>query len=236
MMKTKNIILAASAGILLTGCTTVASTLGQAALGQVIQGAASNQNTNSTTTNNGSSGILGNVLGAVTNGDALGNILGSVLGTDKMTAARLYGTWKYAQPGVAFTSDQLLAKAGGEVAASQIKEKLQTYYQSTGISASNTQITLNEDKTFSMTLMGKSLSGTYTLDETQGLITLKTLIFSIPAYVKGSTTGMSLLFEADKLLTLIQALATISGSTELQAIGELSKNYDGLRLGFDMSK
>lgn len=233
-MKKVNIIIAGLAGLVLTGCGTMASTLGQAALGQVLQGATGTQTTEGTTTNGNSTNILGSVLGAVTNGDALGNILGSVLGTDKMTEARLYGTWKYVQPGVAFTSDQLLAKAGGEVAASQVKEKLKSYYQTMGISASNTQVVINEDKTFTMTLAGKKLSGTYTYDEAEGLLTMKTLLLTMPAHVKGSTTGLSLLFESKKLLTLIQTAAALSGNTELQTIGDLSKNYDGIRLGFDM--
>ncbi|MBQ6161312.1 MAG: DUF4923 family protein, partial [Prevotella sp.] len=93
--------------------------------------------------------ILGSVLGAVTNGDALGNILASVLGGERPSETQIIGTWKYAQPGVAFTSDNLLAKAGGEVAASQIKEKLATYYNSLGVKSSNTYFVFNEDKTFS---------------------------------------------------------------------------------------
>ena len=232
-MKKLNMIAAGLIGLTLAGCGTVATTLGTAAVGQVLSGTTGTQNTSNS---NSVGNVLGGVLGAITNGDAVGNILGSVLGTDKMTEARLYGTWKYAQPGVAFTSDQLLAKAGGEVAASQVKEKLKSYYNGVGISAANTQLTLNEDKTFTMALTGKSLSGTYTYDESQGLLTLKSLLFTIPAYTKGTTAGMSILFESKKLLVLLQTAATLSGNTELQTIGDLSKNYDGVRLGFDMSK
>lgn len=231
-------MLAVMAAVALTGCGTVASTLGTAALGQVLQGATTGNGQTTTTTNTGNNGtnVLGNVLGAITNGDALGNILGSVLGTDKVTEAQLQGTWKYVQPGVAFTSDNLLAKAGGEVAASQVKEKMAGYYKSVGITAANTQLTLNEDKSFAMTLAGKKLSGTYAFDEAQGTLTLQTLLFQLPAYVKGSTTGLSLLFESKKLLTLIQTAAALSGNTELQTIGEISKNYEGIRLGFDLGR
>ena len=54
--------------------------------------------------------------------------------------------------------------------------------------------------------------------------------------MKGSTTGLSLLFESKKLLTLIQTAAALSGNTELQTIGEISKNYEGIRLGFDLGR
>lgn len=182
------------------------------------------------------SSILGGVLGAITNGDALGNILTSVLGGERPSAEQLIGTWKYAQPGVAFTSDNLLAKAGGEVAASQIKEKLSTYYSSIGVKASNTYLTFNQDLTFSGKIAGKSLSGTYVYDPNTAQITLKTLLFSVNAYVKRSATGMAVLFESKKLLTILQTIAKISGNGTLQSIGDISTNYDGVRLGFDMGR
>lgn len=182
------------------------------------------------------SSILGDVLGAITNGDALGNILTSVLGGERPSAEQLIGTWKYAQPGVAFTSDNLLAKAGGEVAASQIKEKLSTYYSSIGVKASNTYLTFNQDLTFSGKIAGKSLSGTYVYDPNTAQITLKTLLFSVNAYLKRSATGMAVLFESKKLLTILQTIAKISGNGTLQSIGDISTNYDGVRLGFDMGR
>jgi len=191
--------------------------------------------TTGTSSGNGS-GILGSILGAVTNADALGNVLGSVLGTDKPTEAQLLASWKYKQPGVAFTSDNLLAKAGGEVAASQIKEKLASYYQTVGIKSSNTTMTFNSDYTFSGKIMGKTISGTYTYDPSTGQVVLKTLLFSANAYVKNTTAGLGILFEAKKLLSIMQTLAKLSGNSTLQGIGDLSSNYDGLRIGFDMSK
>lgn len=43
-------------------------------------------------------------------------------------------------------------------------------------------------------------------------------------------------FESKKLLTLIQTLSAMSGNTTIASIGEISKNYDGVRLGFDMKQ
>ena len=187
-----------------------------------------------TSGSNGS--VLGEVLGAMTDGQTLGNILKSVIGLDKPTQQQLVGAWKYRQPGVAFTSDNLLAKAGGEVAATKAKEKLQTYYQSLGISSANTQITIGADNNFSAKIAGKSFSGTYAYDASQCKLTLSTMLFTIPCYVKGTTVGMSYLFESKKLLTLLQTLAALSGNKDLNTLGDLSKNYDGIRMGFDMSK
>lgn len=188
------------------------------------------------TTGSNAGDILGSIIGAVTNGQTIGNVLTSVIGLDKPSQADLIGTWYYTQPGVAFTSENLLAKAGGEVAATTAREKLATYYNTLGISKSNTYLQFTQDGTFSGKVDGKGVSGSYTYDESTCQITLKTLLFSMPAYAKKTTTGMSILFESKKLLTIMQTVAAISGNSTLSTIGEISQNYDGIRIGFDMSK
>jgi len=180
--------------------------------------------------------ILGSVIGAATNGQTIGNVLGSVLGVDKPSENSLYGTWRYAQPGVAFTSDNLLAKAGGEVAATTAKQKLASYYQGFGIKQENTQFIINQDKTFQVTIGGRKLSGSWIYDAENQKLTMKTLLFSIPVYARRTTTGMSFLMESKKLLTIMQTLAAATGNKEIQGIAEISKNYNGVRIGFDMSK
>ena len=85
-----------------------------------------------------SCGNMGQVLNAMSNGTGLTNAITSVIGLDKVKAQNLIATWKYEGPGCAFTSENLLAKAGGEVAAVQIEEKLQPYYKQVGLSAGNT--------------------------------------------------------------------------------------------------
>lgn len=188
------------------------------------------------TMGDGSGGVLGNIFGPAANGQSLGNILISVIGLDKPSQAELIGTWRYTQPGVAFTSENLLAKAGGEVAAAKIREELNTYYKQFGVSSSNTVIQFNQDNTFTAKILGKTISGNYTYDQQTCQITLKTLLFTMPAYTKRTVNGMSILFESKKLLTVLQTVAAISGNATLQTIGDLSTNYNGVRLGFDMKK
>lgn len=223
-MKKKTIFCGlASASMLLAGCGTQNSALQQAGtqiltdvlLGQTGASTTGSGNTQATT-------------------DALGNILASVLGgTSIPTQKQLIGSWTYSQPGCAFTSDKLLAQAGGEVVAAQIKTKIQPTYEKIGVKSSNTNITFKEDNTFTGMFAGQNISGTYTYDQPSQRITLKTMLFNINAYAKRNVNGIGLLFESSKLLTLLQTLSALSGNTSLQTIGELSKNYDGLRMGFD---
>ena len=212
----KKIFIAAVAFcMLLSGC---------GGLGNLAGGAAAGTQTSTNTTSSNST------LGA------LGNILSSVIGLDKITQESLIGTWKYNGPGCAFTSENMLAKAGGEIAASKIEEKLSAQYSKLGLSESNTYIQFKEDGTFAASIKGKAWNGSYTFDETQSQLQLKGLLLNMTGYVKKETSGISVLFESKKLLSLVQTLSSLSGSSQLSTIGEISKNYDGVRIGFDLKK
>lgn len=179
--------------------------------------------------------LLGAIFGSISGKDAA-NAIASVIGLTKVTEADLVGTWKYSAPGCAFTSDKLLAKAGGEVVAGQIKEKLGPYYQKFGVKAANTFFTFAEDKSFTGKIFGFPLSGTYTYDESKSMVQMKTLLLTVNGYVKKNVDGIAFLFDADKLLSIMQMVASVSNDTTLATIGELSKQYDGVKIGFDMKK
>ena len=188
------------------------------------------------TTGSSTGNVLGSVIGAMSNGEAIGNVLSSVIGLNQLSQSQLIGTWRYNGPGCAFTSDNLLAKAGGEVAATQIEQKLEQQYAKLGFSSSNTYITFNQDGTFASKIGGKSFSGNYTYDAGTGALNLKGLLLSLNGYATRNGLGISVLFESKKLLSLLQTMAALSGNSTLSTIGEVSKNYDGARLGFDMSR
>ena len=187
---------------------------------------------NLTGQNAGSGGILGGIL----QGGTLGNVIISVIGAQKVTASDLIGAWSYSGPGCAFTSENLLSKAGGEVAAAQIKEKVLPYYQQIGITSANTAITFKQDGTYSANFRGTPLSGNWTYDEASCKVTLSSLLMNINCYAKRNYTGIALLFESSKLLNILQTMAALSGNQTIQAVGEISKSYDGVRLGFDFTK
>ena len=214
MKKTKATLVAAATA-LLTAC----GTMGQAGSGSSTTGS-----------------VLGAVLTDVLQGGTLGNVITSVIGAQKVTAADLVGSWKYSGPGCAFTSEKLLAQAGGEVVAGQIKAKVLPYYQQIGISAQNTAITINQDGTYSATFRGTPMNGKWTYDEASCRINLQGLLLSLNCYAKRNVNGIALLFDASKLLTLLQTAAAMSGNQNIQTVGEISKSYDGVRLGFDFSK
>ena len=194
--------------------------------------------TGGTATNNGSDlgNVLGSILGAVTQGDAVTHILYDVIGATKLSKEDVVGTWSYRGPGVAFTSENLLAKAGGEVAAAKARQDLEKPYQSIGIKSTNTYFTFNADNTFSGKVDGQPISGTYSYNPDNSEVKLQTLLLSTTGYLTRNAKGISLLFESKKLLTALQVVGAMSGNSTLSTVGELSKNYDGIRMGFDLTK
>ena len=199
----------------------------------------------STTSNAGSSiaGILGAVLGGNSNSSSsagssiINGILNNVIGSGTFSKQDLCAhTWKYSKPGCAFTSENLLAQAGGEIAANKVEEKLGEYYSKFGFSGSNTYFTFNTDGTFAAKIDGKSWQGNYTFDEKTHAIQLKGLLLSMSGYATKTTNGISLLFDQKKLLNLIKTMGALKGSSTLSAIGTIANNYDGMRVGFEMSK
>lgn len=78
--------------------------------------------------------------------------------------------------------------------------------------------------------------GTYTFDEKTHVIQLKGLLLSASGYATKTTNGISLLFDQKKLLNLIKALSAFKGSSTLSAVGSIANNYDGMQVGFEMTK
>lgn len=221
-----------------TGATTSATA---ATTTSTANTAAASSNTSSTIAN-----VLGGLLGATTGntsgstssaGSIIGGLLNNVIGSGTFSKEDLCAhTWKYSKPGCAFTSENLLAKAGGEIAASKVEEKLSTYYNKFGFSSSNTQFTFTTDGNFSAQIDGKPWQGSYTFDEKTHAIQLKGLLLSASGYATKTTNGISLLFDQKKLLNLIKMLSAFKGSSTLSAVGTIANSYDGMRVGFEMTK
>ena len=226
--------------------TTSAASNTTAATATTTAATTSNAATSSSTTSNAGSavaGILGAVLGGNSNSSSsagssiINGILNNVIGSGTFSKQDLCAhTWKYGKPGCAFTSENLLAKAGGEIAANKVEEKLGEYYSKFGFSSSNTYFTFKTDGTFAAKIDGKSWQGNYTFDEKTHAIQMKGLLLSMSGYATKTTNGISLLFDQTKLLNLIKTMGALKGSSTLSAIGTIANNYDGMRVGFEMSK
>lgn len=192
-------------------------------------------------------GILGKIkqaagaAGSQTNqkiSNTLG-VLSDLLGANTLTAKSLCGTWTYTGSSVAFESENLLKKAASSIAATKLEQKLDTYLGMAGLKAGACSFTFNADKTYTAVIGKARLSGTYTLDTKAKTLTLtftQKNIAKVTAHITGSPGKMSLLFKADKLLTLLTTVTSTTGNTTLKTVSGLIGSYDGLMLGLEFKK
>ena len=194
----------------------------------------------------GGTGTTG-TTGTTATTDALGAILGSLLGsilTSSLTEQTIVGSWTYQAPEVRFESENLLAKAGGEVAAATIEQKLNTYLTKVGLTKGVTTYTFNADKTFAISTGGKIIaSGTYTFTPEKNTLKMQGSlgIFNQSCIVGMDGTNLCLMYDADKLLNMVNTVSSsLSKTTANSTVGSiatlLGSNYKGMKLGFKLAK
>ena len=94
------------------------------------------------------------------------SVLGGVVNKVEETVSKvnesvsMVGTWKYTAPDCKFESDDLLSKAGGEVAAKKVEEQMSNYLSKLGFNE-NTVYVFNADSTYTSTVAGRTVKGTY---------------------------------------------------------------------------
>ena len=184
------------------------------------------------------SDILNAIKGSSSTANTVTNIVGNLLGSSKVSEASLKGTWVYTEPCIAFESDDVLSKLGGSVASSKIEDKFNTALTKAGIKPGNMTITFNADKTFSMTVGTKTMSGTYTVSNSDLNLTFKMPAKTIKTNVKLSLGNLQIAMNADKMLDIVSAIATKASaySSQMATISSLLGNYKGMYLGMKFQK
>ena len=202
-------------------------------------GAGTTGTTTTTTPTSTGSTVGSDVLSAGTS--ILGDLIGGLL-SKTITEKTFVGTWTYQTPEVRFESENLLAKAGGSVMASSIEQKLDSYLSKVGITKGVTTFTFKDDKSYTIQTEGRVISsGTYTYDRnTQTLKMQGTFgLLNQECFVGMDGTNLCLLYEADKLLTVLNSAASILGqanSTLGSVASVFGNNYKGMKVGFSLSK
>lgn len=174
---------------------------------------------------------------------ALGGLLSGVLDLNKeLTVADLEGTWVYAAPSCKFLSENFLKQAGGDVVASQLSAKLDTYYKKLGFTSSRFSYVFDNEGNFTMNYGMLPLKGTVSKAEKKDYFQFEFIklgsyaLATTPAFVEISGNKMVLLYEADKFIALFRSLAGKLGISTLDTIFSLLDGYDGVLIGFELTK
>lgn len=183
-------------------------------------------------TKSGKSGGLGDLL------SGLANKFG--VGASSLTIEKMTGTWKYSGPAVSFKSDNLLLKAGGAAAATQVESKLEPYYRTAGLTS--LVMTIAEDSTFTFKAKMANLTGTISKNEKSGnfVFQFKALkkinVGSMEAYVTLNGDKMELTFDVSKLMTLIEKAGKLTGNSTIKGVSTILNKYDGMTAGFELQR
>ncbi len=167
----------------------------------------------------------------------LSGVAKAVVGNKATTASSIIGTWTYSGPECQFESENLLAKAGGEVAAKEVEEKMTAVYNKVGMD--NIRYTFNEDGTYSYQMKKRTVTGTYAFDDAAKTITMTgKLGLKTVAYVTVTGNDMSMVFKADKLMSILKTITGAASKVNSTAatINSVAGAYDGLMLGFELKK
>ena len=187
-------------------------------------------------------GVQAQSLKDILNSSAVRDAVTAVTGGKQLSVENLAGTWTYVNPAIQLEGDNALKNVAASVAASEIEKKLNEYCAKVGIEAGAFNYTFNADSTFTSQLKGRTLNGTYSFNAEEKTIELKygklskLNLATMTAYVVLSDNQLSLLFNVDKLLDFLTKLSSLSDNTALQTINKLASEYDGMKLGFELSK
>lgn len=191
--------------------------------------------------------------------DLLGNILGSLLGgAMPLSEGTLEGTWNYTGTACVLESEAALANIGGTVATEKIEEKMDGYLAKVGLKEGSCTFTFIGSDSCVVKIGEKEISGNYKLDAEE-----KTIEFKFYKHLKFNThvaynvTSMDIVFNADRLLSLIQTITSKaattsssegesgesklgsllgSSSASLGTLSSLLSNYQGMMLGVELKK
>ena len=186
-------------------------------------------------------GLLSGANAGTTGGaaSALGSVLTNLLGgSSAVTASDLQGTWTYRKADCVFETQNLLLKAGGEMAAAKIESQLESQLGKVGITPGACSFTFNSDGTYVATIGQYNLTGNYTLNTKSNTLTMTYLAGigrSSPKVVK-TGASISLLFEGDKLLSMVQKVGKLTSNSTVNSLSSLINSYDGMLVGMQLSK
>lgn len=192
----------------------------------------------------GSGEMYGQSWKDILNSTAVKNAVTAVTGGKKLTVANLEGTWTYVNPALQLEGDNALKNVAASVAATEAEKKMKEYCAKVGIVEGIFNYTFQNDSTFTNTLKKGNLSGIYSLDAENKILSLnytlgkkkKRTLTTLTAQVVVTNDQLTLLFNADKLLKFLSMVSSVSNSSTLKAINKLAEHYDGMLLGFDLKK
>jgi hypothetical protein len=134
----------------------------------------------------------------------------------------------------------LLQKAGGLAAASAIEAKIDPYMEQYGLVGA--VMVIQTDGSYEIQMSKGSIKGTIvkssssTSNFTFNITVLGKSISSVPAYVQKSSSSLDLMFDSNKLKSILSTVGKLVNSSLASSALSILNSYEGLYVGFGMHK
>lgn len=169
-------------------------------------------------------------------GDLISAITGVFSKNKIATKDRIVGTWNYEAPAIVFTSDNVLKKAGGKMFSSLMEKKLQERLEKYGIVKGVVSITFNEDSTFVQELKGKTLKGTYSIEEKNIVMKYGGKISQLVGTTQLDGDNLLIVMDMSKLLKYVDALKQYTSNSSIKTAMSLLGSMDGMECGLMLKR
>ena len=175
------------------------------------------------------------------NKDNIKNVVENVTGLDlSKEDAVITGTWKFSGTAVELESKDFLKKAAAKLAVETIEKKLDETITKIGVAPGLFSFTFNADKTFSIGFKKREIKGTYTLSADKKKLTLTfgrlTKLGTMDVITDLGSKELSLMFKAANFIDLLGKVTSEGGSDTMKKLATLVSAYDGINIGFELSR
>lgn len=169
--------------------------------------------------------------------DVVENVTGLDLSKDE---AVITGTWQFSGTAVELESKDILKKAAAKLAVETIEKKLDETITKIGVAPGLFSFTFNADKTFSIGFKKREIKGTYTLSADKKKLTLTfgrlTKLGTMDVITDLGSKELSLMFKAANFIDLLGKVTSEGGSDTMKTLATLVSAYDGINIGFELSR
>lgn len=195
---------------------------------------------------------LGNILKGVVSGSTGSNSstdsstdskssllssLTSIFSSSKVaTKDKIIGTWVYDEPAVVLESSNALKNIGGKLATATIESKLKTQLEKYGFKQGMVTMTFDKDGNFTQTMKGKTLKGTYTLDDKSVVLKYGGKVSQVVGTTQIDGNDLLIVMDASKLLKYVNVIGKVSQNSTLKTASSLISSMDGLECGLKLTK
>lgn len=150
--------------------------------------------------------------------------------------ATIAGIWKYDGPSVDARGSSFVSRLGKPIAKSKLQKGLKKAYDKLKLKKRWTSFVLTREGRWSITLLNKSIGGSYDYYPTTEQLVLHGTLVKIEGQAYREGDHLHVQFEADKFLTLMRLLGKLIHADVLKSLTKLSNNYYDVKVGFDFKQ